>query len=124
VRKICKKSDGALHSFEKFRDFPPPPPPPLSRPALVILTPPAPVSLPAPVVSTHLTPSHPAISSPSLLSAIVACGFVIVASWSCVVFAGVGVRALEMARGAMQRRGIRHALMLSDTHTPHTTMTG
>ena len=52
VWKICKKSDGVLHSFWKFRNFPPP----LPHSCWPIPIPP-PSFLPPPlVVSAHLPP--------------------------------------------------------------------
>jgi hypothetical protein len=65
VWKICKKSDGVLHSFWKFRNFPPPLPHscwPIPIPPPVILAPPRGIcSPPPPLVATPpiLLPATP-----------------------------------------------------------------
>ena len=61
VWKICKKSDGVLHSFWKFRNFPPPLPHscwPIPIPPPVILAPPSWYLLtsPPPLVATPPPP--------------------------------------------------------------------
>jgi hypothetical protein len=94
VWKICKKSDGVLHSFWKFRNFPPPLPHscwPIPIPPPVILAPPSWYLLTSPPTRRH--PPHPATSYPSLLFTIVARGCAIVASGAVMVFAGVCVHA-------------------------------
>ena len=107
VWKICKKSDGVLHSFWKFRNFPPPyliPAGLFPYPPPVILAPPRGICSPPPPPTRH--PPHPATSSP-----IVTVYYCCTRLRYCCIRCGHGIRgrmrarAVGMAGGATQHRG-------------------
>jgi hypothetical protein len=107
VWKICKKSDGVLHSFWKFRNFPPP----LPHSCWPIPIPPPRHSCPPLVVSAHLPP-HSSPPPPSCYQLpLVTVYYCCTRLRYCCIRCGHGIRgrmrarAVGMARGAMQHRG-------------------